>query len=133
VYVGVNTWRMLEAAAGTVGVKVNGISPAEWLLQTAAANNISVVRMLATGVTDQLPLQPAQGQYNQVRSFAVVGSPKVESFGTTVPRRPRAGGVEGAGSGPGLGGTEQSYGHFDPGAALERARQPGTRSALQTA
>lgn len=57
---------MLEAAAGTVGGKVNGISPAEWLLQTASQYNITVLRLLATGVTDELPLQTSANVYNEV-------------------------------------------------------------------
>lgn len=34
------------------------------MFQTAKANNISVVRMFATGIDQKLPLQLSPGQYN---------------------------------------------------------------------
>lgn len=64
-FVGANTWRLIEAQAGILGVQVNGKSPAEWLFETAAANNISVIRMFATGVEDNFPLKPNPDQYNE--------------------------------------------------------------------
>lgn len=64
-WVGVNTWQLLEATAGVVGSSINGLNPTEWLFKTAAANNITVVRMFATGISPDFPLQTGPGQYNQ--------------------------------------------------------------------
>ena len=48
-FVGANAWRVLEGQAGTTGIKVNNVSPTEWMFQIASQNNISVIRMFATG------------------------------------------------------------------------------------
>ncbi|KAL4429995.1 hypothetical protein ABPG77_004365 [Micractinium sp. CCAP 211/92] len=65
-FVGANTWRMLEAQSGIIGVTVNGKNPATNLLDSAAALNISVLRVFATGTTPELPLQTKPGVYNEV-------------------------------------------------------------------
>ncbi|GAB4818410.1 hypothetical protein N2152v2_005456 [Parachlorella kessleri] len=58
------SWRMLEALAGLTGVRVDGQNPVAWMLETAQAANISVIRAFATGVTPELTLQLQPGVYN---------------------------------------------------------------------
>lgn len=49
-FVGANVWQLVEAEAGIFNEQVNGTNPAEYLFQTAAANNITVIRMFAEGI-----------------------------------------------------------------------------------
>ncbi|KAL6781917.1 hypothetical protein ACKKBF_B09950 [Auxenochlorella protothecoides x Auxenochlorella symbiontica] len=69
-WVGANTWRMLEAQAGLGGTDGKAV---ENLMQQAAALNITVLRVFATGVTPELPLQLEPGKYNQVALEALDG------------------------------------------------------------
>ena len=65
-FVGANAWRVLEGQADVTGVKLDGKTPTEWMFETAAANNISVIRMFATGIDpEKLPLQLSPGQYTE--------------------------------------------------------------------
>lgn len=64
-FVGANVWQVVEAQAGIFNEQVNGTNPAEYLFQTAAANNISVIRMFAEGTTNNLTLQTGPHSYNQ--------------------------------------------------------------------
>ena len=67
-FVGANAWRVLEgeALAGTPGYpNIDGLSPTEWMFKTAADNNLTVIRMFATGVEDYLPIQTKPGEYNE--------------------------------------------------------------------
>ncbi|PRW50827.1 glycoside hydrolase [Chlorella sorokiniana] len=57
---------MLEAQSGLTGVEVDGKNPATSLLDNSAALNISVLRVFATGVEPELPLQVKEGVYNEV-------------------------------------------------------------------
>lgn len=64
-FVGANAWRVLEAQAGVIDEKVDGVNPTEWMMKTAAANNVSVIRMFASSVTPDLILQTGPDSYNE--------------------------------------------------------------------
>jgi mannan endo-1,4-beta-mannosidase len=64
-FVGANSWRLLESQAGITGEQREGMTAAEWMFKTAAENNITVIRMFAAGVNEDLPLQIEDGEYNQ--------------------------------------------------------------------
>ncbi|KAK9838655.1 hypothetical protein WJX74_000745 [Apatococcus lobatus] len=68
---GVNTWELMEVAAGAVESKKVQLSNGQetdvvqWTLATAAANSLTVMRMFAHGVHPDFPLQIAPGEYNE--------------------------------------------------------------------
>jgi mannan endo-1,4-beta-mannosidase len=64
-FVGADVWRVLEGQAGLDSPPIDGMTSTEWMFKTAAENNITVLRMFATGVEDQLPLQTNAGEYNE--------------------------------------------------------------------
>jgi hypothetical protein len=64
-FVGSDSWRVVEGAANLDGPPIDGMTATEWMFKTAAENNITVIRMFATGVEKQLPLQTTAGEYNE--------------------------------------------------------------------
>ncbi|KAK9848172.1 hypothetical protein WJX84_006623, partial [Apatococcus fuscideae] len=71
---GVNTWEMLEIAAGVVESRelqlVSGkqMGMVQWTLASAAASSMNVMRMFAHGVRPDFSLQVLPGEYNE-RAF----------------------------------------------------------------
>ncbi|KAL4549229.1 hypothetical protein Ndes2526B_g04261 [Nannochloris sp. 'desiccata'] len=70
-FVGANAWRLLESQAGVAGEEIDGMTATEWLFKTAAENNITVIRVFATGVEDDLPIQVEAGEYNEKALIAL--------------------------------------------------------------
>nr|QOL01199.1 putative extracellular protein TR9_011a [Trebouxia lynnae] len=67
---GLNTWQLLEVAAGKVKSKPvmleNGMADVvQWTMATAAANKLNVVRSFAHGVDGSFPLQIKAGKYSE--------------------------------------------------------------------
>ncbi|DBB03621.1 TPA: hypothetical protein ACH3X3_010954 [Trebouxia sp. C0006] len=67
---GLNTWQLLEVAAGKVKSKPvmleHGVADVvQWTLATASANKLNVVRSFAHGVDSTFPLQIKAGKYSE--------------------------------------------------------------------
>lgn len=70
---GMNTWRLMEAAAGFPEAlcTLPEQDPVQYTFTTAAANGMTVVRAFGHGVNDSFPLQKSPGVYNE-KAFAAL-------------------------------------------------------------